>query len=197
MIFSKAVFLDRDGVINYPVLNPNTGNFEAPFKVQDLKLFPNVIESLKELQALNFKLFIITNQPDYAKGKAKLEDLKAIEKELLDILKKNSIEITEYFACFHHPNGVVPEYTCKCLCRKPGTLFLDQGKEKYNIDMKSSWMLGDRDTDIECGSSAGVKTILIYSEYSVSENNAGKSNPSYKAKDLHEAVRIIKNDNLI
>jgi len=191
---NKAVFLDRDGVINYPVLNPSTRNYEAPFKIEDLKLFPLVIESIKELQNLGYKLFIITNQPDCAKGKTTLEDLKAVQEKMLSIFKENNIFISEYYACFHHPQGIVPEYTVKCECRKPGTLFLKEAQEKYNLDLKISWMMGDRDTDIQCGQSAGTKTILIYSAHSINEKNAGRSNPDFKANDLNEAVRIIKNN---
>ncbi len=190
---NKAIFLDRDGVINYPVLNPSTGSYEAPFKTEDLKLFPLVIESIKELQNLQYKIFIITNQPDFAKGKTTLEYLKAVQEKMLSIFKENNISISEYYACFHHPNGIVPEYTMKCECRKPGILFLKQAEEKYNLDLKTSWMMGDRDTDIQCGQSAGAKTILIYSEHSVNEKNAGKSNPDFKANNLNEAVEIIKN----
>lgn len=189
---NKAIFLDRDGVINYPTLNPNTGAYEAPFNPEDLKLFPWTIDSLHELQKLDFKLFIITNQPDFAKGKTTLENLNLVREKMLSILEENGINISEYYACFHHPNGIIPEYTMKCECRKPGSLFLKQAIEKYNLNAKNCWMLGDRDTDIECGQSIGAKTILIHSEHSVNEKNAGKSTPDHKAKNLKFAVEIIK-----
>ncbi len=192
MISQKAIFLDRDGVINYPVLNPSTGNYEAPFKAEDLKLFSFTIDSLKELQNLKFKLFIVTNQPDYAKGKTTIENINSVRDSLLSIFKANNISITEYFACLHHPNGIVPEYTMKCECRKPGNLFLKQAVQKYNLNPKKSWMLGDRDSDIQCGQSVHAKTILIYNEHSINEKNAGKSTPDFNAKDLKSAVEIIK-----
>lgn len=191
---SKAIFLDRDGVLNYPVLNPNTNAYEAPFKAEDLKLFPWVIESLIELQILGFKLFIVTNQPDFAKKKATLENINLIRDRMLSIYKENNIVITEYYACFHHPNGVIPEYTMKCECRKPGNLFLKEAIKKYDLDPKECWMIGDRDTDIECGQSIGAKTILIHNEHSINEKTAGKSNPEFKAKDLKIAVEIIKSN---
>lgn len=188
----KGIFLDRDGVINYPALNPSTGAYEAPFKIEDLKLFPWVIDSLKELQKLDFKLFIVTNQPDFAKGKATLENLNLVKEKMLSILKENNISISEYYACFHHPNGIVPEYTMKCECRKPGSLFLRQAIEKYSLNPKECWMIGDRDSDITCGQSIGAKTILVHNEHSVNEKNAGKSNPDFKAENLKSAVELIK-----
>ena len=186
----KAVLLDRDGVINQPILNPATNEYEAPFKAEDFKLFDGVLKSLQTLQELKYKLFVITNQPDYAKGKATLENLINVHKKMEEIFKNNKIDFSEYYYCYHHPQGIVKEYAIKCKCRKPGNLFLKEAKLKYNLDMASSWIVGDRDTDIFCGQSMNVKTILILFEHS--KSRAKKSNPEFKASDLKEAVEIIK-----
>ena len=187
---NKAIFLDRDGVLNHSVYNPNTKEHEAPHRPEDFKLFDGVIESLKELQTLNYKLFVITNQPDYAKGKTTLENLKLVHERMHSIFIENKINFTEYYCCYHHPNGIIPEYTMVCKCRKPGNYFLNESKLKYSLDMANSWTIGDRDTDIYCGQSIGTKTILIIREYS--KDKAGQSNPDYKANNLVEAVEIIK-----
>ena len=189
---NKAVFLDRDGVINYPVFNSKTDEYEAPFSESDFKLFPDVIGSLKDLLKLDYKLFIVSNQPDYAKGKTKLENLFSVHKKMHSIFIENNIQFADYFYCYHHPQGIVPEYSIKCQCRKPENLFLLQAKSKYDLDMPNSWMIGDRDVDIYCGQSSGVKTILVSSNESSSR--AGQSKPDYKVSNLKEAVEIIKSN---
>ena len=187
---NNAVFLDRDGVINYPVLNPKTNEYEAPHNKNDLKLFPGVIESLKELLALNYKLFLISNQPDYAKGKTSFEGLQSVHKQLNSILTENNILFIEYYYCYHHPQGIISEYSTPCECRKPGNLFLRKAELQYSLNMPSSWMIGDRDSDIYCGQSMGLKTILIKQFHS--DGKSGQSNPEYKAESLIKAVSIIK-----
>jgi len=188
----RAVFLDRDGVINCSVYNSTTKEYEAPHKAEDFKLYPGVIESLRELLNLNYKLFVVTNQPDYAKGKTTLENLKLVHEKMHLIFTESNINFTEYYCCYHHPNGIIPEYTMVCSCRKPGTYFLTQSKLKYGLNMALSWMIGDRDSDIYCGQSAGTKTIQIVQE--TSKDRAGQSKPDYKTNNLTEAVEIIKKE---
>lgn len=184
-----AVFLDRDGVINYPVLNPQTNEHEAPSSADSLRLFPGVLEALKVLQKLNYKLFLVSNQPDYAKGKTKLENLHSVHNRLHSILTENNILFSEYFYCYHHPNGIIPEYSFICKCRKPGNLFLTEAKAKYNLDFSKSWMVGDSDVDIFCGQSVGIKTIMV--KIKESAHRTGKSMPDYIVNNLQEAVEII------
>ncbi len=188
----KAIFLDRDGVINYPVLNPKTNQHEAPFEEADLKLFPEVIESLKELKKLNYKLFLVSNQPDYAKGKTTLENLKKVHEKLHLMLVQNNITFNKYYYCYHHPNGIIPEYTLNCECRKPGNLFLMQAKANFGLDFTNSWMIGDSDVDIFCGQSVKVKTIMI--KIKESSHRTGQSNPDFVVNNLQEAVKIIKEE---
>lgn len=187
---NHAVFLDRDGVLNKPIFNPNTKEYEAPFKEEDVVLYPGVIDSLKELLKLHYALFLVSNQPDYAKGETNLENLKRVHNKLHTIFTQNNINFLEYYYCYHHPKGTVPEYSIICQCRKPGNLFLEQAKSKYGLDMANSWMIGDRDSDIYCGQSMGTKTILIDLKYL--STKAGQSKPDYKANDLQEAIKIIK-----
>jgi len=93
----KAVFLDRDGVLNKLVLNPSTREYEPPHSPEDLIIFPDVIESLKILQNSGFGLFLVTNQPDYAKGKSSLEGLHAVHARFHDTLTSEGIHFLEYF----------------------------------------------------------------------------------------------------
>ena len=190
-IEEKAVFLDRDGVITRNVFNPAAKEWESPLEPKDFQLLPGVLRSLLQLQEHDFRLFLISNQPSYAKGKTSLENIKAIHERLHSVLRDRSICFTDYFYCYHHPQGIVPQFTGSCACRKPGTLFIEEAKAKYSLDMESSWMVGDRDTDIVCGRRMGLRTILICRTEEIGSGRAGKSAPDFKADDLPEAAEII------
>jgi D-glycero-D-manno-heptose 1,7-bisphosphate phosphatase len=184
-----AVFLDRDGVINELVRNTVTREYEPPHCAEDLVLFPDVIRSLSDLQDADFDLFLVSNQPDYAKGKTTLEQIRAVHGRLDRILKSEGILFRDYYYCYHHPNGIVPEYSFACECRKPKPYFLLKAARDYGIDLTISWMVGDRDTDVACGKSAGTRTILILNPHSAGYR--GSENPDYSAENLMDAVRII------
>jgi len=187
---NKGIFLDRDGVINKLVHNPDTGEYESPHYEKDLELCPGVLPALKRLKEEGYLLFLVSNQPSYAKGKTSLENIKAIHQRFHGFVYDYGVEFTEYFYCYHHPRGIVPEYTCYCKCRKPEPYFLLKAKEDHGLDMDSSWLIGDRDSDIFCGQSAGVRTILINGKYS--EQKTGESHPDFIAYSLEEAVTIIQ-----
>lgn len=188
---NKAVFLDRDGVINGNVLNADTGEWESPRDIEHFILFPWAIKALRRLQDHQFYLFLVSNQPNYAKGKTSLESIKAIHQKLHFVLIDQKIFFTEYFYCYHHPQGIMPEVSFQCACRKPNTFFLKEAERKYFLDMKSSWMIGDRDSDIICGQKAGTKTILILNKKGLPSQRSGISKPDFKVNDLLEAADII------
>lgn len=185
----KSIFLDRDGVINPLVYNVDTCEYESPHYVEDFSVFPYVSKSIQLLQSLGFQLFVVTNQPSYAKGKTSLENIKEIHNVMDVYFKEQGINFTDYYYCYHHPNGIVPEYTAVCECRKPKNRFLIDAHSKYEVDYKNSWFVGDQDSDVECGKSKGVKTILITNKHSSMKR--GKSAPDYLANNLFEAVHII------
>ncbi len=186
---NKAVFLDRDGVINQLIVNPLTQEVESPNNPSELVILPGVIEALKKILKADYLLFIISNQPSYAKGKTSLENLFAVHDKLHSVFVENGILFSEYYYCYHHPEGIIPEYSIKCDCRKPGQKNVIDAIKKYNLDVNKSWFVGDQDMDIECGKIAGIKTILIENELSISKR--GKTNPDYFAKNLPQAVDII------
>jgi D-glycero-D-manno-heptose 1,7-bisphosphate phosphatase len=184
-----AVFLDRDGIINELVLNTGNGEYEPPHFTTDLVLVPDAIQSLSDLQDAGFDLFLVSNQPDYAKGKATMEQIRAVHERLDQILKSNGILFRDYFYCYHHPDGIVPESSFVCRCRKPKPYFLLKAARDYRIDLTVSWMIGDRDSDIECGNAAGARTILVLEPHS--SGYRGSSSPDFRAENLMGAVRII------
>jgi D-glycero-D-manno-heptose 1,7-bisphosphate phosphatase len=188
---NKAVFLDRDGVINELIFNEKTGEFEPPHLAEELKLYDFSIKALKKISEKGFKLFLISNQPDYAKGKADLENIQAVHEELHNILIFHGIVFEKYFYCYHHPEGIHPGYAKECDCRKPKPFFILNAINEFNLDKKNIWIVGDRDTDILCGLNAGIKTILIKNK--LSANYQGRVKPDFTANDLKEASDIIIN----
>lgn len=157
----KAVFLDRDGVINANVFYADTGAFEAPRTVGDFQILAGTLEAMKRLQQAGYLLFIVSNQPNQAKHKATQADHDAIQARLEAALDGAGVKIEAFFYCFHHPNGVEPLLSGPCSCRKPSPYFLEQARREHDLDMSQSWMIGDRETDIACGRGAGVRTIRI------------------------------------
>jgi D-glycero-D-manno-heptose 1,7-bisphosphate phosphatase len=157
----RAVFLDRDGVINRNVLNPATGGLEAPLTAADFAVLPGVPEALRRLQAAGYLLFVVSNQPNYAKGKSTLQELRAVDAAMRDALDAMRVWMAAVYYCLHHPDGVVPGLARPCPCRKPGPYFLLKAAEEFGLDLSQSWMVGDRVTDVECGRTAGVRTALV------------------------------------
>ena len=185
----KAVFLDRDGVLNRLVMNPQTGTLESPHRVEDLDIFSWVPESLNRLKTAGFHLFLISNQPSYAKGKTTLESIQAIQNSFQQQMERWNIPFTKYFYCYHHPNGIVKDLAIRCQCRKPGTLFLEQARDEFHVHLSASWLVGDRDSDMICGKNAGTKTIFILEGQS--GNDSSPSQADYSASNLADAVEII------
>lgn len=161
MRMRRAVFLDRDGVLNANVFYGDTGEWEAPRRIEDFELLPGVIPALRKLQAGGFVLVLVSNQPNQALGKSTGAELKAIHERLKTELERNGIRILEYCYCPHHPRAVFPDLGGACRCRKPSPYWLFRMASEYGIDLWASWMIGDRATDTACGAAAGVRSIRI------------------------------------
>jgi len=197
IIKARAIFLDRDGVLNYNVLNPLTGEFEAPLTPEDFRLIPGVLESLGFLRDSGFLLFLVSNQPNYAKGKATLGALEAIQNRLESALDEADITFKAFNYCLHHPQAVVPSLLGPCQCRKPSPYFLLKAQNEHAIDLSNSWMIGDRATDVQCGKAAGVRTIRIVDEESEA-CETGDSAADFTAESLASAVKILlANNNIV
>lgn len=177
----KAIFLDRDGTINEDV-----GDFCS---LEKLKFIDKSIEALKVLQKY-FLLFIITNQSGIEKGVFKEEEFLAFNKKYLEILNLNDIEIKEVFYCPHTKEN-------NCFCRKPSTYFIDLIKNKYEIDLKESFTIGDHPHDIEMGKKANTKTIYLLTGHGEKHLKELKVKPNYIAKNLYDATMwILKNEKI-
>jgi D-glycero-D-manno-heptose 1,7-bisphosphate phosphatase len=184
-----AVFLDRDGVLNALALNPANGEWESPHRPEEVLAAPGLAQGLALLAASPYQLFVVSNQPSAAKGKCTLEDLKAVHAVVALLVAATGASIQEWYYCHHHPQGVVPELSGPCPCRKPGTFFLEDAAARHGIDLARSWFVGDSDADIACGRAKGCRTILI--EAAHSEGRRGSVPPHHRAADLAEAAAII------
>ena len=190
---SQAVFLDRDGVINRNVRNPRTLAWEAPLTVEDFVLAPNALASLSALRQAGFLLFLVSNQPNYAKAKASLETLENIHRHLLSLLDQQGIEFAAFYYCLHHPQGVVPGYSGPCRCRKPSPFFLLQARDQFGLDLERCWMVGDRACDIDCGQAAGVHTIHVRNQHEDAAIDRLEPRAEFQADSLETATLIILN----
>jgi histidinol-phosphate phosphatase family protein len=147
MMQSYAIFLDRDGVIN-------KHRFDYVKSVQELTILPRVSYYLGRLQALGFKLIIITNQSAVNRGLLSHEQLKAIHDYLVRALAMHGCSIHDIFYCPHTPGQ-------NCECRKPKPRMFLEAARRHNIDLRESWIIGDSDSDIEPGKMIGCKTLRI------------------------------------
>jgi len=187
---ARAVFLDRDGVLNRNVLNPKTGEYESPGTAEEFQLVPGVLEALTRLQEADYALFLVSNQPNYAKGKNSLEDLAGVQAKLAASLDEAGIRFQEFYYCFHHPSGIVPSHSGPCACRKPSTFFLTKAAADFGISLADSWMVGDRGTDIECGNAAGARTIRVLEDHPA-QRKPDEPSPTFEAVDLSHAAALI------
>lgn len=190
MVKARAVFVDRDGVINPLVYNLETGEYESPHRPEDFSVYTYVARALRRIRALGYGVFLISNQPSYAKGKTSLENIEATAQLLRAYSDENGGLIDDYYYCYHHPNGIVPGYSGPCECRKPGTLFLRQAAQAYGLDLTRSVFIGDQDTDVACGAAMGLYTIKIENSHSMKKS--GSQTPDAKVRNLLEAARLLE-----
>ena len=136
-----------------------------------------------------YKVIIITNQPGVARGKFTEETLIHINKYIEEALAEKGARIDETYYCPHHPEGIIKEYTRNCDCRKPKPGMILSAARDFNIDLKDSFVIGDRDIDVEAGKRAGCKTILLASEDPPGNTKEPVAIADHVAPDLCEAVK--------
>lgn len=172
---NKAVFIDKDGVIvdnsGYPEIIPT-----------NILLKDNILEGLRYIKEKGFKLIIISNQPWISKGRMKKEEVENVFINIIKDLKDNNIEIDDYFYCPHKKED-------NCECKKPKPKMIFDAAIKHNIDLNSSYMIGDMADDILAGKNANIKTILVLTGRG--KDFVGKLNEDYVIKNINEIYKII------
>jgi len=191
----KAIFLDRDGVINKEVDNLSD--------INKFELIDGVASAIKLINKSEYICIVVTNQPVIAKGFVTENQLNEIHKKMDTLLGEEGAYFNDLYYCPHHPesgfDGEVKELKIDCDCRKPNNAMLLEASKKYNIDLSQSWMIGDRYTDIQAGKISTCKTVLLKMGY------AGKDKdgfPKLEADFIFDTLNISidfilgeKNDN--
>jgi D-glycero-D-manno-heptose 1,7-bisphosphate phosphatase len=188
----KAVFLDRDGVLNDNWYNPETGEWESPIAADQVKLCNGALDALRNLREMGYLLFLVSNQPSAAKAKCTIADLQSVHVALVRALETAGIFFERFFYAYGHPLAVVPELR-DTKGRKPDPYFVNLAVSEFEIDRSQSWMIGDRSSDIECGQRAGVRTIQV--QALEPDDKEGATRPEFQAANLRAAVRIIAAEN--
>jgi D-glycero-D-manno-heptose 1,7-bisphosphate phosphatase len=178
---NRALFLDRDGVLDELVFYESSGEWESPRRLADLRMIDGVVAPLLRMADAGWLLFIVTNQPSAAKGKTSLEELREVHAAVVERL---GVPIARSYQCFHHPDD-------RCECRKPSPHFLREAARDFDVDLAQSWMIGDQDSDLACGRAAGCRVALIENPHSA--NKRGAIEPDLRARDLGYIVRVILN----
>ena len=191
----RAIFLDRDGVINAMVYNPEFGLVDSPANPGEFELLPNVAEAIQIFNNLGFLVVVISNQPGIAKGKFSLALLEAMTEKMLASLAGRGARIDSVYYCRHHPDGKVAEYRMVCNCRKPKPGMLLRAAEDLDIELSSSYLIGDGIIDIQAGESAGLSTVLVYpsSKCNICGELAIRNvQPDHIIESLLEAANLIR-----
>lgn len=169
---NKALFLDRDGIVDELVYYESSGEWESPRKLADLKMLDTT--PLQRFIDAGWLLFLVTNQPSHAKGKTSLEALREVHDAVVRALP---VPITRSYVCFHRSED-------SCECRKPKPYFLHEATREFDVDLRASWMVGDQDSDLLCGRAAGCRVALM--ENPQSANKRGRVEPDLRVRDLSE-----------
>jgi len=184
---NKAIFLDRDNT-----LIEDPGYINDPDQV---KLLDGVTEALIELQNMGYKLVVVSNQSGVARGIVTEEVLGKIHDRLKQLLAEKNLFLDKIYYCPYHPDGVIPKYRKESDWRKPSPGMLLAAAGEMDIDLSCSWSIGNNSRDIEAGSRAGCKTILLEHHPRQKQPEQGRVNPDYRAVNMKEAVNIIKKHN--
>ena len=168
---ARAVFLDRDGVLNEPIVK--NGKAFAPLSLDQFRLVDGAASAVKRLRAADLLCIVVTNQPELASGELAAATLEAMHRHL-----KEQLEIEDIFVCVHGSNE-------GCACHKPRPGMIHQAASRWGIDLHRSFLVGDRWRDIDAGRAVGCYTVLIERAYSQS------SSADARVGSLTEAVDVI------
>jgi D-glycero-D-manno-heptose 1,7-bisphosphate phosphatase len=182
----RAVFIDRDGTINEEV-----GYLDSPDK---FKLLPRSADAINMLNSRGYKVVVVTNQAGVARGYFTEQTVHEIHNKMVRELQAYGCSVDGIYYCPHHPEVGNEKYRLLCDCRKPKSGMFIRAARELEIDLRSSYAIGDQLKDLEAGMRAGCKTILVLTGYGVEEQKKlGQVQPDYIATDLYEAVQWLIN----
>lgn len=179
----RALFLDRDGTLVYPA--------HFPSRPEELQIYEHLGPALRSLQQMGFLLVIVTNQSGLARGYFTEADLERMHDYLRAELQSMDVRLDGIYYCPHHPEGIVPELSIQCACRKPRPGLLLQAAAELHIDLARSWFVGDILDDVEAGNLAGCHTVLVDLGTEQAPDRLLRQ-PAFVARSTLHALRIIQ-----
>lgn len=194
---TRAVFLDRDGVINPMWRDRARDTVDSPAEADQFSLLPAVGASIAALNEASYLVVVVSNQPGIAKAKFSLSALQAVTERMHAMLRASGARLDGVYYCPHHPDGTVTEYRVECKCRKPRPGLILQAQRELGIDLARSIMVGDRVKDVQAGSRAGCRTVRIVDpNVQISQESAEDPDalPDWTAASLPEAVKLLMRD---
>jgi D-glycero-D-manno-heptose 1,7-bisphosphate phosphatase len=178
-----AVFLDRDGTLVHP--------YHYPSRPEHLRIYESIGPALHRLQNQGFALVLVTNQSGIARGYFTEEDLSLMHAHLQYSLAACDVTLDGIYFCPHHPDGVIPELAIRCDCRKPRPGMILQAAHQLELDVATSWFVGDTLDDVEAGNRAGCHTILVDLGTEQVPKLAIRQ-PDFIARNTLHALRVIE-----
>ena len=178
---NKTVFIDRDGTINV--------NVEYLDNPENFQMYPGVAEGIKLLRDNGYKIIVVTNQSGIARGFFSEETLEKIHERMRNELLKKDAVVDAIYYCPHHPDD-------KCSCRKPNTKLFEKAMNDFDIDIRNSYIIGDRMLDVEVGFKMGLKTVLVPEQKELVEKEMKESDikPDFICDDFFTGVKWILNN---
>jgi len=189
----RAVFLDRDGVLNALVYDPDQGLVDSPRHVRQWRLLPKVGSAIRLLNKLGFLVIVVSNQPAIAKGKMRAGTLEAMTKRLFRSVAAAGGRIDEVRYCLHHPEARHASLRRRCRCRKPAPGLLLAAAQSWDISLRRSYMVGDGVNDMVAGRRVGCRTVWVGDwrcEFCRASRHQAK--PDHVAGDVWEAAQLIR-----
>lgn len=177
----KTVFLDRDGTIN---IEKN-----YLYKPEEFEFIKGVPEAIHKLNEAGYLVIVVTNQSGIARGYYSEEDLNILHEHINQELEKKNAHIDKYYYCPHHPTEGIGKYRMTCKCRKPGVGLYEDAMRDFDIDVKHSWIAGDRLRDLNAADYFGMQKALVLTGYGLGEQKIAKDVDCYT--DLLEFVNDI------
>jgi D-glycero-D-manno-heptose 1,7-bisphosphate phosphatase len=190
----RAVFLDRDGVINGLVYHRDASIVDSPFTAGQFRVLPRVPRAVRLLNDLGLLVVVVSNQPGIAKGHFDAATLRGFDRKLKAILATGGAHLDAVYYCLHHSQATMQGLRKRCSCRKPGIGMLTRAARELGIDLGNSYMVGDGLTDIEAGSRAGCRTVFV-GRWKCEHCQFIQPHclrPNLMAKDLYDAVKLIR-----
>ena len=166
----KAVFLDRDGIINI--------DHSYVYKKENFEFCDGIFETLQHFLALDYLLFVVTNQSGIGRGYYSEEDFEKLNLWMVEEFAKKDIKITKVYHCPHTPSE-------NCECRKPKIAMFEKAKKEFDVDMQNSWMIGDKPSDIQAGKNASIPNTIFVNSFTCKD-------ASYSVKSILDIITIIK-----